>query len=1296
MTGHRMAAILLVAATAGVLGSLIPAASAQESPIYLGVNVQNVDAPQAAGLGVLARHGALMVKVFPSYPADRAGLRAGDVVVVCGNRRVNTADDLQAAIRGSEVGSSHRVLFYRGAQLYATNVLVGMSPIDPPPPPTPVTHPPDGLPSRLSGHPVGGLHAGVAPGGFPATGGPAHETYLGLRARSAGHPDAVAAGIESPLGAAIVAVTPDGPAALAGLRRGDLIVQWGGREIQTYEDLEAAARRSPAGSRQRIVFVRGYNRYTVEMPIVTRPLAEPLRWYAHPTGGYWLLVPRGWTVSPTVVPDGNAENAYDPIESTEKAYVFRCFHKQWEAGDLDAVLDAFVRDKYQQHPEARSGRFPAGAAAGAWAAYAIEEEGRRFVLYRIALVGRGRRYVINVTAPVLSDPATLPGPIGDVLAGVECPEAPGAITPPLVQTPPVIPPIAPPLVQTPPVIPPIAPPLVQTPPVIPPLAPPLVQTPPVVPPSAPAGGLAQPNDPPPPLQPPVEETLTQTRATVPPEGGTLALDDGALVRIAPGAAAPREVTLRKIGGERFFGGPGRLAYEVSGLEDGAEVSFQAVLPPGIDPDNVYALTYDADALDRVLDEAKARAPAGTASGATGAGRPTALPVTYNPATGQATASAQIKGQRLDAGPPARRFAFGYWENYYGKHDVHTLLMPYCEQVAGSCWATDTMLLQRRLTRWRSIFEDYEVPHILRCLGVSNRDYGLGPHQIKFYLPGHLARTTGYDFETFGCATEGDLRDKILRQLDKDRPVLYAWSGHAVLLLGYRKIKNPDGSLADLEILIHDTKNMDPPTENDGTMYTWVPWKWINGRNWMYTSIVYPIDDPPADFILQTIGYPSQGDVGTIEFLATHPNTKRDYILAKYAWDVEGPPRHMWIPGAMIASSATGAETVAEPSDRIDPIPATATRLNLRLPMWNADVKPADVRVRLLVRHEGGKRIHEEPERAFTLPAEGVSHYECAIDADTLRRTDDADAKGNCLLRVDVDMRDAQDRYLDGFYFDANIAAVPPEITAHPPTAATGSPITISGKRFGSKPGEGTVLIGGVPLAAITAWTDTKIEGTVPESLTAGTVPLVVTVHGHASKPASIEVVVPPKPPAPANRTLALLQKCDGVVVMLIANVERVDGDVVENLILGGSGLSFTWNGLSFKATHDETDAHPNGSIKHMEISGVVSADGERVENFHYLSTSRQKNGGAEYRLEFRAGNFVKVAESTDGNPNVFVWYLVPQEKLAESFINPELISRGYDPPGTDKISWDRSAKVLKVGPGSMNKISITFRKTKPP
>jgi hypothetical protein len=96
------------------------------------------------------------------------------------------------------------------------------------------------------------------------------QPYLGLRAVSAGTAQARELGIESPSGAAIQTITSDGPAAKAGLQRGDLIVQFGGKEIGNVNNLEAAARRSPIGSKQRVVFVRKNRRFHADLIIGSR------------------------------------------------------------------------------------------------------------------------------------------------------------------------------------------------------------------------------------------------------------------------------------------------------------------------------------------------------------------------------------------------------------------------------------------------------------------------------------------------------------------------------------------------------------------------------------------------------------------------------------------------------------------------------------------------------------------------------------------------------------------------------------------------------------------------------------------------------------------------------------------------------------------------------------------------------------------------------------------------------------------------------------------------------------------
>lgn len=65
----------------------------------LGVTVEDADSDQARELGVARREGALVTQVLDDTPAERAGLRAGDVVTRVDDTPVRDSDDLVRAIR---------------------------------------------------------------------------------------------------------------------------------------------------------------------------------------------------------------------------------------------------------------------------------------------------------------------------------------------------------------------------------------------------------------------------------------------------------------------------------------------------------------------------------------------------------------------------------------------------------------------------------------------------------------------------------------------------------------------------------------------------------------------------------------------------------------------------------------------------------------------------------------------------------------------------------------------------------------------------------------------------------------------------------------------------------------------------------------------------------------------------------------------------------------------------------------------------------------------------------------------
>jgi S1-C subfamily serine protease len=66
-------------------------------------------------------------------------------------------------------------------------------------------------------------------------------------------------------------VAPDGPAADAGLRSGDVIVAIGGREIDGVDDLYAELRRRRPGQRVKLAIARGDERREINVTLAEKP-----------------------------------------------------------------------------------------------------------------------------------------------------------------------------------------------------------------------------------------------------------------------------------------------------------------------------------------------------------------------------------------------------------------------------------------------------------------------------------------------------------------------------------------------------------------------------------------------------------------------------------------------------------------------------------------------------------------------------------------------------------------------------------------------------------------------------------------------------------------------------------------------------------------------------------------------------------------------------------------------------------------------------------------------------------------
>jgi len=92
---------------------------------YLGVNVQDVTEDLAEYFGLKEAKGAIVTDVVEGSPADKAGLRRGDVILSVDDQEVTDADTLVSLIQSKKIGDKAVLLVSRNGQTQFIQVTIG-------------------------------------------------------------------------------------------------------------------------------------------------------------------------------------------------------------------------------------------------------------------------------------------------------------------------------------------------------------------------------------------------------------------------------------------------------------------------------------------------------------------------------------------------------------------------------------------------------------------------------------------------------------------------------------------------------------------------------------------------------------------------------------------------------------------------------------------------------------------------------------------------------------------------------------------------------------------------------------------------------------------------------------------------------------------------------------------------------------------------------------------------------------------------------------------------------------------
>jgi serine protease Do len=170
---------------------------------WLGINVQDISEELAEHFGLESRQGVIVARVLAQSPAEKAGLKDGDVIRSCDGQPLKDVRDLLKRIAKVRVGKRVKLEIIRDRRPLMVNVEVGERPGE--------------EDQETGGMPEEGNWRGIEVGALT----PELAEQYRLEVRQ---------------GVVVTRITPGSPADDAGLRVGDLILEINRRPITSVSD----------------------------------------------------------------------------------------------------------------------------------------------------------------------------------------------------------------------------------------------------------------------------------------------------------------------------------------------------------------------------------------------------------------------------------------------------------------------------------------------------------------------------------------------------------------------------------------------------------------------------------------------------------------------------------------------------------------------------------------------------------------------------------------------------------------------------------------------------------------------------------------------------------------------------------------------------------------------------------------------------------------------------------------------------------------------------------------------------
>lgn len=195
---------------------------------YLGVNIQNITEDLATSLKLKNKKGALVSEVVPGSPAEKAGVKRGDVIVTCDKKEIEDSRELAAFVATLPVGKQVPLGVVRDGKETSLSVKIAV------------------------------LKAQEAAG---KAGEEVSQGKWGLQLQDLSPEAAREAGLEPGQGVVVAGVRPGSPAEEASVQSGDIVLEVNRQPVKGVEDMKARIAQSGDKGPALLLIQRGHNTF---------------------------------------------------------------------------------------------------------------------------------------------------------------------------------------------------------------------------------------------------------------------------------------------------------------------------------------------------------------------------------------------------------------------------------------------------------------------------------------------------------------------------------------------------------------------------------------------------------------------------------------------------------------------------------------------------------------------------------------------------------------------------------------------------------------------------------------------------------------------------------------------------------------------------------------------------------------------------------------------------------------------------------------------------------------------------